>query len=74
MRELQLKDMESLQGGDFVTGMCWGVGGAAAITTIGANAAYLGLAAANFWNPAGWVMGAFAVASLACIGYGISQS
>lgn len=69
MKKLELNKMENLQGGDFVTGVCSGLGIAGGVTAVGANAVALGIAATNFWNPAGWLAGAFAVAAIGCGSY-----
>ena len=45
MNKIDLKKMESVQGGDAIEGVCIGVGVGTAV-----------LAAANIWNPGGWVI------------------
>ena len=66
MKTLELTKMEELQGGDFVGGVCGGIGAASAVYAIGLST--------NWWNPVGWVSAAFLVADVACVGYGISQA
>ena len=57
--------MEDVTAGDFITGLCLG---------IGAGSFYYGVGlATSWWNPIGWVSGAFLAADAACIAYGISN-
>jgi len=58
MKPLELNNLEDIAGGDFVDGLCAGIATGSAIYTAGAIT--------NFWNPVGWVSGAFVVADLAC--------
>lgn len=66
MKTLELNQMEELTAGDFVGGLCGGIGAASVVYAIGAYT--------QWWNPVGWVSIAFIAADAACVGYGISQA
>lgn len=58
MKELSQKHLIEIKGGSTGEAICHGLAVSAGIMGVGA--------ALNWWNPAGWVMGASAGAGLAC--------
>ena len=65
MKELTLQQMESIKAGEFVAGLCIGIGAGSAVYAIGTIT--------NWWNPVGWVSAAFVVADVACLAYAASN-
>jgi hypothetical protein len=65
MKTLKLEEIENLNGGDFVGGLCVGIGAGSVVYGVGVLT--------NWWNPVGWVSAAFLVADAACIGYAASN-
>lgn len=65
MNTLEVYQMEDHEGGDFIAGLCIGLGAGSVVYAAGA--------ATNFWNPIGWVSTAFLVADAACVGYAASN-
>jgi len=65
MKTLEINEMQNINAGSFIGGLCLGLG--ASTVVLG------GLALTQFWNPAGWVAGVALGIDAACIGYGISQ-
>ena len=65
MEVLSFEKMEDVTAGDFITGLCLGIGAGSVIYGVGV--------ATNWWNPIGWVSGTFLAADAACIAYGISK-
>lgn len=66
MKKIELYQMENLQGGDFIGGLCGGIGAASVVYAVGI--------ATQWWNPVGWASAAFLVTDAACVAYGISQA
>lgn len=64
MKVLEINQLENISGGDFITGVCAGVG--AGVAVYGAGFAL------NWWNPVGWG-GTLAIAVVggACVTYTI---
>jgi len=65
MEKLTIRQMEIINGGDFIDGFCAAIGGGSIIYAIGVET--------NFWNPIGWVSAGFLAADAACLIYGASQ-
>lgn len=65
MKKIQICDLENYNGGDFISGLCVGLGAGSVV--------YAGLLATQFWNPVGWVSAGFLVADAACLGYAYDQ-
>ncbi len=65
MKTLELNQMQELTAGDFVGGLCVGIGAGSAVYGVGVLT--------NWWNPVGWVSAAFIVADVACLGYAASN-
>jgi predicted phage tail protein len=62
MKALEIRRLEKISGGnDFVNGLCVGIGAGSVVYAIGL--------ATSWWNPVGWVSGAFLVADAACLAY-----
>lgn len=65
MNNLELNKLEIITGGDFIGGLCTGLGAGSLV--------YAAALATNFWNPIGWVSAAFIVGDVACASYGVYQ-
>ena len=61
MKTLDLHEMENVQAGDFVDGLCAGIAAGTIIYQVGVWS--------NWWNPVGWVSASALVASAACVAY-----
>jgi hypothetical protein len=62
MKALEIDYLETIEGGDFITGVCAGIGAGATVYGVGV--------ALNWWNPVGWGGGlAMAVVGGACVTY-----
>ncbi len=58
MKQISYKEMQKIQGGDFVEGVCAGI-------AVGSGVYVIGIAT-NWWNPVGWVSIVGAAADVAC--------
>lgn len=64
MKQLEIKHLEEINGGDAIDGFCAGVAIGDAVYAVGALT--------NFWNPVGWVSWTLIGVSVACAAYVLS--
>ena len=65
LRGMKISELESLKGGDVLGGLCIGIGTGSVVYGVGLLT--------NWWNPVGWVSGAFIAADVACLAYAASK-
>lgn len=74
MEKLNYQNLEDINGGDIIEGLCYGVGSVGAGYAIGGNLSALTAGAvSNLWNPIGWIVGIAALVTVACVANGLAD-